>query len=395
MTNDSLTFQACVERIVSQYDQLVAENKELKKQNKKLQAQLNALQSKHSPPSPISPFPDHAKNKRKAIKMKIQVEWTSLQYDFPDSILCVHHFNDVLAFGLTDSSVLLFSRQFMTKVGEFHGHKGSINSIITDPKTGLFATCSGDGTVSIWPFNYTDSPYSQRRNSFNVEIREITSNIFLSSQSGPVLCGSWLPDNAHLVTGSNSSIYFWDVGHSQSPTRVETLNSAVLCMDTSLGIKSNVTFAAGLSSGEVAFYDSRVERSVFSVSHSKGQIVSCRFVDGSVPRLVSAGTDKSLRDWDLRFTADSRRSYDIDHVPTKIDIAGQCVAVPTETARTRFIDLERQLIVPVASMPFSYTVSCCAFMDDEASRLMCGSWDGTAAYALTSMGKSEPPVRRS
>ncbi|KAH0791411.1 WD40 repeat-like protein [Histomonas meleagridis] len=334
-------------------------------------------------------FPDLTKNKKKA-KMKIQVEWTTIQYDFSDSILCVHRSKDLLAFGLTDSSVILFSQQLMSKVGVFQGHKGCINDIITDPKTGLFAACSGDGTVSIWDFGYNDAPFhSQRKGSFS---ENITSNITLSSQSGPVLCGAWLPDNSHLVTGSGSNINFWDIGHSQTPTRIEALNSNVLCMDSSID-PSNVAFGAGLYTGEVAFYDTRVERSVFSVSHSKGQIVSCKFVQGNIPRMVSAGTDKSLRDWDLRFTADSKRSYDIDHVPTKIDVAQQYVAVPTETSRTRFINLERQSIIPLASMPFSYTVSSCAFMNDDASKLMCGSWDGTAAYAQISLNVGEQPQK--
>jgi WD40 repeat protein len=144
---------------------------------------------------------------------------------------------------------------------------------------------------------------------------------------------------------------------------------------------SIVSFAAGLASGDVRFFDARLNGSVMSVSHTKGQIVSCRFVDDDCPRFVSAGTDKSVRDWDLRSPGDSKRTFDVDHVPTKIDVAGKLVSVPCETGRARWINLASSSIVPFSSMPFSYVVSCSAFLADDGSRLLFASWDGSAAVA--------------
>jgi WD40 repeat protein len=267
---------------------------------------------------------------------------------------------------------VILANETFSVVYSYGGHRSAVNCIAHNQSTNLFASCSGDGTTHIW------SPQDDEAR------RAATTNPVLAHHTGPVNCGAWLANGGVLVTGSSdASVCFWDVTHSQNCTHFESLSSPILCLDAA-GERQQVAFGAGLASGEIRFFDSRMNGSVLSVSHSKGQVVSCHFVDSDFPHFVSAGTDKSVVEWDLRSPSDSKRSFDVDHVPTKIDVAAKHVAVPCETGRVRLISLNSASIVPLGAMPFSYAVSSAAFLNDEGSKLMLASWDGSAAYATWS-----------
>lgn len=375
------SFQAHIDKIVSQYESLATENKQLKEQIAMLTAQLKIAESRPSSPMHHAPSPvvNSLENKRRTSgKMRLQVEWNPLQFDFSDSVLCVHRGPGVVAFGTADHKVVLLSSENFGLVGTYTGHRGAVNDVICDPATSLFASCSGDGTTHVWSRRDSDLelPGARRGSSGS------SNTIVLSSHNAPVTCGAWLSGSSTLITGStDATICLWDVTHSQSCTKVENLPAAVLCCDAMKHVMPSISCAVGLASGEVKFFDSRASGAVMSVAHSRGQVVSCHFVEDTYLHLVSAGTDKSLRQWDLRNCSEHKRSYDVDHVPTKIDVVGKFVAVPCETGRPRFINLNNSSIIPLGSMPFSYTVSSSAFLTDDGRKLMLASWDGSAAYA--------------
>jgi WD40 repeat protein len=321
-----------------------------------------------------------AKILRKTLKPRLQVDWTSLQYDFSDSVLCITRAQNLVAFGSVDGKVVLLANDTFSVVSSYTGHRCAVNCIAHNQSTRLFASCSGDGTTHIWSPQEEDS--ARRPPACG-------GNPVLAHHNGPVNGAAWLQNGGVLVTGSgDATVCFWDVTHSQNCTHFESLSSPILCLDAA-GAQQPLAFGAGLASGEIRFFDSRLNGSVLSVSHSKGQIVSCPFVDDDYPHFVSAGTDKSVVEWDLRHTADYRRSFDVDHVPTKIDVVAKHVAVPCETGRARLINLNSASIVPLGAMPFSYAVSSSAFLNDEASKLILASWDGSAAYATWSRAGSD------
>lgn len=383
------SFKSNIDKIVMQYEHLQAENNELKNQIKVLQSQIATLQNSTNysnkqnqffPPLQFQETNRYLKKLKN--KKKIKTDWSIMQYDFSDSIMCVNRLENIITFGCADSSIVLFNSTNLNKIGYYNGHRGAINAVVSDIKTGLFASCSGDGTAHIWSLRMNDSKYSGQRKSI-MEAEEISTNLILSNDNKPVLCGAWI-DGAKLITGnSGSKLCIWDAVHSQNAIHVENLNSSVLCLSSPRD-NNYFNFAAGLSSGEILFFDLRTEKSIFSLSHSKGQIINCSFVNDSYPHFISAGTDKSLRDWDLRSISENKRSYDIDHVPTKIDVVGQYVAIPTETGRVRFVNLSQQTISPLSEAPFSYTISSCSFLNNDGTKLLCGSWDGTAAIAQLS-----------
>ena len=520
---------------------------------------LQKSQEKSQAPQMYMQADVSARQQRRRQKTRLQVEWIPIQYDFPDSVLCVHRYEDTLAFGTADANVIIFntnfdspinfnddsklynSSQIIAPFAQYRGHSGAINCITSDPKTELFASCSGDGTVHVWSFLINNGMFTSQQRHLSTDsdnsssISTIKSNLILSHHSGPVISASWLT-NGYLLTGStDSTVCLWDVAHSQNFTHVEKLPTVVTCTDTPLcnipipNIKKRssphtnnsnfsssssksssspiVGYAVGLSNGEVRFFDPRVNGRIMNISHSKGQIISCKFgtfdmnnvtnssfgsgindasvnvqmssngsgkaingqgipvqsgssssgkkkkkrpssinllydmnnvtLNPSLRRLenqtakythnsnnsnikiplgnsivsnssltnlnkipspgdesasiglsetnltsysfISAGSDKSVRIWDLRMPQDYIKSFDVDHVPTKIDVCGQYISVPTETGNPRFINLARSVIMPLASPPFSYTVSSCAFCSDDGSKVAMASWDGTAA----------------
>jgi hypothetical protein len=370
-----LPFHGHINLIVQQYEAVVAENRELKSRLAALQAQVRV-----SDLQPMAPTPQKSPTQapslmskllRKAGKTRIQVDWIPLQYDFSDSVLCVTRAANLLAFGTADAKVVLLSAETFALVSSYGGHRSPINCIAHDPLTSFFASCSGDGTTHIWPTPTDDQDFAARRGPATVALKH---------HNGPVLCGCWLSNAGTLVTGSSdATVCFWDVAHSQNCTHFESLSSPILCMDAAKQ-PSSLSFAAGLSSGEVRFFDGRLSGSVLNVTHPKGHVLGCRFVEDDYPHCVSAGTDKSVREWDLRNPSEAKRLFDIDHVPTKIDVAGKNVAVPSETGRARLVNLSNSSIFPVGAMPFSYVVSCATFLNDEGSKLLLASWDGSAAY---------------
>jgi WD40 repeat protein len=370
-----IPFQAHIDRIVAQYEQVAAENRQLRERIAALQAQLRPAEGLAQVPKSPSQSPSlMSKILRKTGKMRIQVDWIPLQYDFSDSVLCVTRANNILAFGTVDAKVVLLSADTFSMLSSYGGHRSPVNCIAHDPLTSFFASCSGDGTTHVWSHQSDDLDFSGRRAA-------ALPTVTLKHHNGPVLCGCWLSNGGTLVTGSSdATVCFWDVAHSPDCTHFESLSSPVLCMDAARQ-SASLSFAAGLSSGEVRFFDGRLNGSVLSVAHAKGHVLGCHFVDDDYPHFVSAGTDKSVREWDLRSPSDAKRSFDVDHVPTKIAVAGKLVAVPSETGRTRLINLSNASIFPMGAMPFSYAVSSAAFLNDEGSRLLLASWDGSAAYA--------------
>lgn len=576
MSNDIKAFRANIEAIIEQYEQLAAENARLKNENALLKAKISMLQKtqeKSQIPQSYNQNDIISKQARRRLKTRVQVNWVPIQYDFSDSVLCVHRYGDTLAFGTADANVILFNTNFDSKpnkkssdsfinndgysglsynspqvvvpFAQYRGHSGAINCITADPTTELFASCSGDGTAHVWSCLLNNSIFTPQQRHLSTDsdnsssITNIKSNLILSHHTGPVISASWLT-NGHLITGStDSTVCIWDVAHSQNFTHVEKVPAPVTCTDSpqcvipisnsnkSSSISSNITlmnlkssnsssmspiigYAVGLSNGEVQFFDQRINGRVMSISHSKGQIISCKFGSFDInsvnnnsfagsafdtPRsgangttinsynstnkssqsgsssgkkkkkrpssinllydgdgtlnaslntkttskaktnknnyipvnsgisvisnssltnltdlnsnrnnfspsiddsnildnnnndsnnspffsFVSAGSDKSVRIWDLRMPQDYVRSFDVDHVPTQMDICGPYISVSTEVSNPRFIDIARNVIMPLGSPPFSYTISSCAFASDDASKVVMASWDGTAA----------------
>lgn len=379
----SAGFRALSDQMVAQFEQVLAENKQLKAQVQALQAQLSIQTSSAPCPRSQSPASDPKNRRTSATRgsKRLAGDFTPIPFDFSDAVLCVTTNPEYVAFGTADARVDLFSATDLINISTYSGHKGAINSIISDHKTGLFASCSGDGSCHIWSYQPSDSLFAPRRRSDDPDA--IVSNLILSHHNGPVLCASWLPNDGNLITGSKDcSICFWDVTHSASCQRVENLSGFVICTDSNLfQNNSSVTFGAGLSTGEIVFFDSRTNESCFTLSHAKGQIVSCRFIDDEYPRFISAGTDKSVRDWDLRVQTEAVKAYDVDHVPTKIAVSNKIVVVPCETGRTRIIDLKSSYVNLIDNNPFSYSISSAAFLSDQKNRVVLASWDGSATIA--------------
>ena len=222
----------------AQIQSLKAENKNLKKQITKY-GKRSETPTKTIPRSPQQQASDKplGLSKKPSIpfwqsKTKIKVDWTPIPIDFSDSLLCVHKSKDgILSFGSVDSTITLYSTENGQKIGTVPGHKGAINCIVSDPVTGLFASCSGDGNINIWSPQQSSPFQSLRRSSFDQD-PVITANTILSHHTGPVFCATWINNDGHLISGSqDNTLCLWDVTHSASCIKTEEMKSSVLSID--------------------------------------------------------------------------------------------------------------------------------------------------------------------
>ena len=376
-------FHSLINKLVTQYDQLLKENNELKIQVSSLQAQLSSLNSKTlATPEKNPTFIKKPSITFWQMKTKIPVEWKNIQIDFSDSILCSHlSNNETVAFGTSDSQIYLYSLLSMTSIGTVSGHRGAINCIVSDPLTHLFASCSGDSTICIWSGQPDENLFpSLRRSSF--ENDKIAVSTTLSHHKGPVLCGTWILGDSRLVTGStDNTLCYWDVTHSSSCYKVEEIKNQVVCLDS--GYENSIfNFVCGLSNGEINLFDQRSNQGIInSLIHCKGICNNTKFIQDNYPHLISTGTDSKLKEWDLRSPNEPNHIIELDHIPTKIDIKNNYVVCPCETGRTRVINLKTGNLILFDQNPFSYTISSAIFLNNDCNNIICTSWDGTASIA--------------
>lgn len=300
----------------------------------------------------------------KQTKIKLPLDWKAIPYEFNSSIMSLYQTFDFLFFGLLDSSVVLLNPTNFEYQTSYFKHKGCINCLSSDPSSGLIASASGDGSVHLW----------------QVVSNHISSNsILLMASECPVLSVSFF--QGQIVAGSKNcsnsgSLCVWDLIRSEKAIQTKTIGSSVMSLDV-----NQLGLAAGLDSGLIQIFDSNVDSCQISMSHPKGKILSLKYVECDYPRLVSAANDKSVRDWDLRNPSEPTNIYEIDHVPTKIDVKDGFVIVPNETGKIFAIDLEKHSLLHCSHAPFSYTISQTMFLKNQSNKFIAGSWDGSASLA--------------
>lgn len=380
--------------LISRYEALQRENQALKaelaelkrkvkkdeKANFKISQSLNLLPLSLSHQSPIkksNPF-----FQLKQIKTTMNSFWLPIAYDFTDAVLSVHlnRSNQVCCFGTADSSIEIFQLDFSnvsqptrkslseinaTHIAEYKGHHGAINCITKDPITGMYASTSGDGTTHIWslpdPSSFTQSIFLDSK-----FFTTISKNTSFSDHTGPVLGAAWADSSLYTISGTGMSI--WDVLTSD---RVSTTDfgSNALCIDSS----PETCAVVGLQNGDLRLFDYKSPTS--TVIHGKGNasVLSLKLYDSTI---ITAHLDKTIRRYDIRNGAEIS-SFEIDHVPTKIDINDDIVVVPIEDGRVRLLSLRTGAISVFDTIPFSYTTSCAVWIDNNS--ILCTSWDGSAS----------------
>lgn len=373
-------FHQLVEQISQQYDLLLKENAELKSELLSLKSQLaSTRQEQSSTPkrseknSSDKPFALQRKSSKSfwQTKLKTTVDWQNLQIDFSDSIISTHvSAEGIYAFGTVDSNIYLYMPDINTLVATVDGLKGAINSIKSDSTTGIYASCSGDGNIHIWSPKQTSQFFQGfRRASVGQDV--ISCSSVLQKHTGPVMDLTWLGDSGLLVSGSKDKLAcVWDVVHS-SCVHTQDLHSAVNSLDSYQTI-----YIAGLQNGEICLLDHNMpDAEALSFNHGKSIITRVKFIDDS--SFISGGTDSKIKEWDIRQPGSVTNEYDIDQVPTKFDVRGFDVLIPSEIGKMRILNLNTRDITIVEKSPFSYSISEVVYLDDNT--FLASSWDGQAA----------------
>ena len=389
--------------IMTRYEALQRENIALKAELADLKAKL--MQDEKPPNKqltvpPSSPQKSFVKGLSNALfqiknlKTSIHVDWLPIPYDFSDSVLSLYTCNmdqqNICCFGTADSRISIFkldlsnpdekgtslvnSNNFNSKlIAYYEGHHGAINCIIQDPNSGLFASTSGDGSTHVWslpPIQSTTGNVSTGRYRDESNEPRITTNIILQNHNGPVLGASWADEALYTISGTNVSS--WNITRTRR-ILTEDLGSTSLSIDSLDGSMIGI----GLISGEVKLLDPRDEAGIHRLFYEKESdaVISLKFLDNF---LITACADKTIKKIDVR-NGSKVMDFEIDHIPTKIDVNGNMVLVPIEDGKTRIINLNTEYTYVFDSNPFSYTTSCARWIDDNS--VLCASWDGSASVA--------------
>ncbi|EAY18441.1 hypothetical protein TVAG_046450 [Trichomonas vaginalis G3] len=373
-------FHQLVDQITQQYDQLLKENVELKSELASLKAQLSAQRSETNN-TPKRSEKNNTENKyqltRKSskpfwqTKLKTTVEWQSLQVDFSDSITAAHVSSDgIYSFGTVDSNIYLYCPDSAIVTATVDGLKGAINSIKSDSTTGIYASCSGDGNIHIWSPKSTSQFFQGfRRQSMGQDV--IQCNTILQKHTAPATDITWLGDTGLLVSGSwDKQVCVWDVVHS-SCIKSDDLRHQINTLDS-----YQTYYIAGLQNGEIAYLDKNSQDAeAITFNHGKSIVTRVKFIDDS--SFISGGSDSKIKEWDIRQPHQPLVEVDIDQVPTKFDVRGFDVLIPSEVGRMRILDLNSKDITLIEKSPFSYSISEVVYLDDNF--FLAASWDGQAA----------------
>ena len=378
MNEKEIPFHQLMDMMVNQYTALEQENEKLRLQIAKIKARLNEKNPNSNPKSQgseIYPSTPSKKPSLRKMKIRINAEWNPISFDFSDSVLCTSVQDDIVSFGIADSTVQLFYNDSFSYLTSYSGHRGAINSIVVNPTTKLYATCSGDCTAHVWSPKIPEN-YSLPSHRSSIGPSEITTNIILKQHTGSVTCGIWLSKEV-LITGSyDSTLCTWDISHSASCQHSEEVSSGIISADKIIGTDN--CYVIGAQDGNVLMYDMRTQNSIRNLIHLKGQCTTIKSIDERT--IIVGGVDKMVHKFDLKGNGELF-TFDIEHVPTKMDCCGGYAIVPNETGKPRVINLNKGVIAYFDSMPFSYTVSSASWLVNDGTKALMASWDGSAYIA--------------
>lgn len=373
-------FHSLIDQITSKYDSVVKENMELKTKISELEQKLllQSNQNKQNISTIITPEKQQTTSKKPSShlwnsKSKIKPEWQQIPVEFSDSLLCVHSFDDdLIAFGGVDSEIVMFSLNSHKKLCNIIGHSGAINDITSNINTGLFASCSGDKTIQLWS---RDSITSTANND------TIPTTSTFSEHTEPVYAIDFITTDGKIVSGgSDCMLKIWDVLSATNSIQTINCESAVTSLKKVPG--SDGTFCASFENGKILLFDMRQNTSETSMPsiNVKSRINSFSFLDKEPYNILMVSCDEKLRQIDVR-KFDITHIQDAGRVVSRVKVRGDYVLMPSEIGRMRVLNMNANSLYIYDEIPFSYTISDGHLLNEDGSRGIFTSWDGTASIA--------------
>lgn len=196
------------------------------------------------------------------------------------------------------------------------GHDGAVEHVEFDPTGKLIASSSWDGEIKIWDLSDVEVKQnaSEERKSKKSKTKETSNNegalngavTEISARStfeGHMQCVStlqWL-DTERLVSGSwDHSLRFWDVESGVCTSHLDG-NKVILTLDVS---DKNGLIATGHADKSVRTWDPRVSVATTSLSTSytshTGWVSAVQWHPTDANILISGSFDSNIKIWDLR-----------------------------------------------------------------------------------------------
>jgi WD40 repeat protein len=195
----------------------------------------------------------------------------------PAQCVSISFDNRMLAAGMTDGSVYVWSLFDGTILHIFRGHTQPVNSVTFSPDGNFVVSGSEDSTVRIWDLS-TDK-----------EARTLIGH------GGAVKSVAFSPDGRTFSSGSSDGgLYLWQMG-SNTPLSTLTADGPVTSLDFS---KDGRLLAVGLETGVVKIWDVTSGSLLSTMQGHSGSVNSVKFAP-SGHLLVTGSSDKTVKLWDV------------------------------------------------------------------------------------------------
>ena len=226
--------------------------------------------------------------------------------------VCIAKDNSVVLSGGNDGLVRLWDMTSGRHIADMFGHNGAVSEIYGDNSSRWAISVSRDKTLRVWDvsesccshvlahdvevhvgggFNSTGDRFALCSSSEIHLWDTATWKRIGLIKTGDVVCMSWLPNSATVLTGG-IGFHFWDSERGACNRILHVHRNVVTCVRVTGSGESCLSSSSG---GSIRYWDLQTGRCLYTISKSSGWFTS----SANGRRIVSRDDEGFLRLWDF------------------------------------------------------------------------------------------------